>query len=202
MPMSAPDTLTILGIAGSPRRHGNSERLLDECLAGARAAGAEVDKLVVVECDIAPCTGCGGCAPSGVCVISDDMADVYERLDGADAVVVASPVYFATVPAVLKALYDRLQPYWVRRYVHGEQVFLRRPGALLLVRGGGDPFGFEAAAAPTRSVFAVLGIDYAEELHVEGPDAPEDIERFPAELANAARIGRSLVESVRRESQR
>jgi len=198
--MSGSGTPRVLGIAGSPRRHGNSERLLDECLAGARASGAEVDKLVVVEYDIAPCTGCGGCAPSGACVITDDMAEVRDRLDRADAVVVASPVYFATVPAVLKALYDRLQPYWVRRYVLGDEVAVRRPGALLLVRGGGDPFGFDAAAAPAKSVFAVLGIDCAEELAVEGPDAPDDIERFSAELKGAARIGRSLAGLAHRDS--
>ncbi len=198
--MSAVDAPRVLGIAGSPRRRGNSERLLDECLAGVGEGGGVAEKLVVVEHDIAPCNACGGCAMTGRCVVADDMAEVYGRLDASDAVIVASPVYFATVPAVLKALYDRMQPYWVRRYLLGETVALRRPGALLLVRGGGDPYGFSSAVAPTRSVFAVLGIDCTEELSVEGPDAPGDIERFPDELVRAARAGHALVEAVSRRA--
>jgi multimeric flavodoxin WrbA len=156
----------VLGLAGSPRRHGNSDRLLEECLAGAREAGAETDLLVVSAAGIGPCTGCNDCSAEGKCVVRDGMQDVYPRLDAADAIVVATPVYFATVPASLKALYDRCQPYWARRYVLGQPIARRRPGALLMVGGGGDPYGHECAATTTRSVFAVLGVDYAAELAI------------------------------------
>lgn len=184
--------IRVLGIAGSPRRHGNSERLLDACLEGARDAGAEVDELVVVEAGIAPCRGCNGCSLTGECVVRDRMTEVYPRLDAADAIVVASPVYFATVPAVLKALYDRCQPYWARRYVLGETPPPRRPGALLLVGGGGDPYGHDCAVASTRSVFAVLAVDYTAEIVVEA-DSPSDIGRHPEELVRARALGGDLV---------
>lgn len=182
----------ILGIAGSPRRHGNSDRLLDECLAGAQAAGAEIDRLVVSAAGIAPCRGCNLCSHDGHCVVRDGMQDVYPRLDAADAIVVASPVFFATVPAVLKCLYDRCQPYWARRYVLGQPIERRRPGALLLVGGGGDPFGHECAAKTTRSVFAVLGVDYTAELAIHA-DSPSDAGRLPDALARAREIGAGLV---------
>jgi multimeric flavodoxin WrbA len=190
----------VLCIAGSPRRKGNSERLLEACAAGIREAGGEPDILVAVEADVQPCRGCNSCSWTGVCVITGDgMAGVNERIDAADAIVVASPVYFATVPAVLKTVYDRLQPYWARVHRLGEPRPARRPGALLVVRGGGDPFGFRAAVDTTKSVFAVLGIAYIDELCVEGPDAAGDVLQYPAELARAAEIGVGIVAAARRQ---
>jgi multimeric flavodoxin WrbA len=181
----------VLGLAGSPRRHGNSDRLLEECLAGAREAGAETDLLVVSAAGIGPCTGCNDCSAEGKCVVRDGMQDVYPRLDAADAIVVATPVYFATVPASLKALYDRCQPYWARRYVLGQPIARRRPGALLMVGGGGDPYGHECAATTTRSVFAVLGVDYAAELAIRA-DSPSDAAQLPDALERARAIGEEL----------
>lgn len=179
----------MLGIAGSPRRHGNSEQLLDACLAGAVETGASAEKLVAAEYGIKPCTGCNACSLTGECVIVDRMAEVYAKLDAAEAIVVSSAVFFATVPAVLKALYDRCQPYWARRYVLGEQPREKRPGALLLARAGGDPFGHEGAVLTTRSVFAVLRVRYDAELAVVGVDSPSDMGRHPDSLAEARRIG-------------
>ncbi len=185
--MTAP---LLLAIAGSPRRHGNSERLLDACLDGIAEGGANAEKLAVVEYGIEPCDGCNACSSTGECHIRDRMQEVYPLLDAADAIVVASPVFFATVPAALKALYDRCQPYWARRYVLGEPPPERkRPGALLLARGGGDPYGFEAAAITTRSLFAVLGVSYDAELCVSGVDGPRDVDGRPDALAEARRIG-------------
>ena len=121
------------------------------------------------------------------------MSEVNEALDTADGIIVASPVYFATVPAVLKALYDRCQPYWARRYVLGEKpVGPKRPGALLVVRGGGDVLGHEAAVLTTRSVFAVLNFSYDHEVAVPGPDASNDICEYPEALARAREVGATV----------
>lgn len=188
----------VLGIAGSPRRGGNSETLLDAALAGAAGAGAATEKLAVAELVIDLRCGCDGCSETGECVITDGMLDAYALLDTADAVIVASPVYFATVPAVLKAFYDRMQPYWVRRYVLGEPVTRRRPGAVLLSRGGGDPFGADAAIATTKSVFACLGIDLLGELVAEDVDAAGDVERFPAVLVRARELGARVASAAMR----
>jgi multimeric flavodoxin WrbA len=181
----------VLGLAGSPRRHGNSDRLLEACLAGAGSAGAETDLLVVSAAGIEPCLGCEECSATGECAVGDGMQNVYQRLDAADAIVVSTPVYFATVPAVLKALYDRCQPYWVRRYRLGQPIARRRPGALLIVGGGGDPYGHECAATTTRSVFAVLGVDYSAELAVRA-DSPTDAAGQPDSLKRARDIGDTL----------
>jgi multimeric flavodoxin WrbA len=188
---------TVLGIAGSPRRDGNSERLLDACLAGATTAGAPVAKLPVVEFGITPCRGCNACSQTGECVIRDRMREVYALLDSAAAVVVATPVFFATVPAVLKALYDRCQPYWARTYDLGRPAPPKRPAAVLVVRGGGDPYGHECAVRTTQSVFAVLGLVVGEPLVVEGVDSPSEIGRHPEALLRAGEAGTALVARIR-----
>lgn len=189
--MSAVSAPRVLGIAGSPRRGGNTDRLLDACLQGAEASGAEVQRLVVASAGIAPCRGCNACSKDGHCIVRDGMQDVYPMLEAADAIVVATPVFFATVPAVLKALYDRCQPYWARRYVLGRPIERRRPGALLVAGGGGDPYGHTCAVSTSRSVFAVLGLDYTAELVVRA-DKAGDVAAQPEHLTSAREIGEAL----------
>lgn len=185
---------TVLCIAGSPRRNGNSDRLLAACMEGVRERGGLCVRVSVAEAGIAPCRGCNACSSTGECVIRDAMDDLYPLLESADAIVVATPVFFTTVPAVLKALYDRCEPFWARRFVLNTPSRPRkRPGALLLVGGGGDPFGYECAVTPTKSVFGVLEVELAEFLPVIGPDSPSDIGRYPEELERCREIGRSIV---------
>ncbi len=190
---SAP--VRVLCIAGSPRHHGNSEQLLDALAFGVIEAGGEPVRLRAVDAGVAPCRGCNACSKSGACVIKDGMDAVYPELDSADAIVVATPVFFATVPATLKALFDRCQPYWARRYVlHEPRPTRKRPGAILVVGGGGDPFGTACAVTATRSVYAVLDVSADEVLEVVGPDAASDIASRPEALERARAIGRELVE--------
>ncbi|MDI6900967.1 MAG: flavodoxin family protein [Anaerosomatales bacterium] len=190
MRMSGP---LILGIAGSPRRHGNSEQLLDAALAGAGQAGARVSKLVAATHDIRPCQGCNACSLTGECVLRDEMHALYSAIDEADGIIVGSPVFFATVPAVLKIVYDRMQPYWARTHVLKEPPPRRRPGGYVVVRSGGDPYGFVAAQYTTKSVFAVLGLDYIGEVKVAGVDSPSDIGRLhPEGFDLAAELGRNV----------
>ena len=193
--MSAP--VRVLCIAGSPRRNGNSEQLLDALALGVSDAGGEPVRLRVADAGVTPCRACNACSRNGTCIVSDGMDAVYPELDAADAIAVATPVFFATVPATLKALYDRCQPYWARRYVLGQPAAaVKRPGAILVVGGGGDPFGTTCAVTATKSVFAVLGVSADEILEVVGPDASSDITSRPDAIKRAREIGRELVEKA------
>lgn len=184
----------VLCIAGSPRKDGNSSHLLAALEQGVAGAGGTPLRLNVADLAIEACRGCGSCSTTGTCVVHDDMDDVYALLDSSHAIAVATPVYFATVPAPLKALYDRCQPYWARRYLMGQpDVARRRPGAALVVGGGGDPFGSACAVTPTRSVFAVLEVSLDDVLEVVGPDGRGEIQRRPEDLERARAIGAGLV---------
>lgn len=191
-------TPAVLGIAGSPRRFGNSDRLLEAALAGAREAGAETRTLVAAEAGIRHCLGCNACSIDGECIQHDGGPALYQAIDAADAIIVATPVYFAGVPGVLKALIDRMQPYWARTYVLRRPRPARRPGAILIARGGGDPYGFEHAEASVRSAFAVLDIDVLDVLVAAEVDRPADLEAHPEVLARARTLGAAVAEEASR----
>lgn len=103
----------VLILSGSPRKGGNSDTLCDEFMRGAQEAGNEVEKIRVAEKNIGFCRACYGCKDTGTCVIKDDMADVLQKMIDADVLVLASPVYFYSIDAQLKALIDRTVARWL-----------------------------------------------------------------------------------------
>lgn len=100
----------ILVISASPRKGGNSDTLCDEFIRGAKEAGNEVEKVFLRDRKIGYCTGCGVCNSTHQCVQQDDMADILDKMVKADAIVMATPVYFYTMDAQMKTLIDRTVP--------------------------------------------------------------------------------------------
>lgn len=104
----------VLIISGSPRKGGNSDILCDEFMKGAKERGNEVEKIRVSEKKIGFCTACYYCKTSGgACAVKDDMAEVLQKMIDVDVIVLASPVYFYSVNAQLKALIDRTVARWL-----------------------------------------------------------------------------------------
>ena len=103
----------VLILSGSPRKNGNSDILCDEFARGAIEAGHEVEKIRVAEKKIGYCRACYACRDTGVCAIKDDMAEVLQKMIDADVLVLASPVYFYSIGAQLKALIDRTVARWL-----------------------------------------------------------------------------------------
>ena len=103
----------VLILSGSPRKAGNSDILCDRFMQGAIEAGHEVEKIRVSEMKIGFCSGCYYCVKSGgVCAKKDDMAELLQKMIDADVIVLASPVYFYSIDAQLKALIDRTVARW------------------------------------------------------------------------------------------
>lgn len=102
----------ILILSGSPRKNGNSDILCDEFMKGAVEAGNEVEKIRVAEKNIGYCRACYACK-NGDCALKDDMAEVLQKMIDADAIVLASPVYFYSIDAQLKTLIDRTVARWL-----------------------------------------------------------------------------------------
>ncbi|MBQ9729479.1 MAG: flavodoxin family protein [Clostridia bacterium] len=103
----------VLILSGSPRKGGNSDVLCNEFMRGALEAGNEVEKIRVAEKNIGFCTGCYACKKTGVCAIKDDMAEVLQKMIDAEVIVLASPVYFYSICAQLKAVIDRTVARWL-----------------------------------------------------------------------------------------
>ena len=104
----------ILILSGSPRAAGNSEQLCDEFMRGAQESGHTVEKIRVAAKKVAPCSGCYFCKNhGGQCVHKDDMAEILQKMIDADVLVLASPVYFYSIDAQLKAVIDRTVARWL-----------------------------------------------------------------------------------------
>lgn len=97
----------VLILKSSPRENGNSNTLAGQVEAGAREAGAEVESLMLHHMDIRPCDACDVCQETGVCIVKDDMQKIYPLLEKADAIVIASPIYWFTISAQAKLCIDR-----------------------------------------------------------------------------------------------
>ena len=99
--------MKVLGILGSPRIGGNSDILLSQALAGAKSAGADVEKIILDRKNIAGCKDCMKCNKMGVCAMKDDMAEIQQKILDAYAIIHSSPVYFWAMTSQMKAYLDR-----------------------------------------------------------------------------------------------
>ncbi len=180
----------VLGIAGSPRRGGNSELLLDAALAGAAGEGAEVQKVVLSELSFSGCTSCNKCANGHDCVLQDDMELVYSSLDRADVIILASPLYFEGLSSQMKAMIDRGQVYWVRKYALRRQG-KRRRGAMIAV-GARLNADFTSALRPAKVWLLTMNADM-DTLTFGGFEEKGSILDDPDALANARALGSRLV---------
>ena len=99
-------------ITGSPRRHGNSASMADAFIRGAQEKGYQVDRFDAAFRKLSGCTACDQCWSKGkACVVADDWQEFSEKLEAADVVVFAYPLYWSGMPAQLKAAIDRLYAY-------------------------------------------------------------------------------------------
>jgi multimeric flavodoxin WrbA len=188
--------MRVLGIAGSPRRDGNTALLLAEVMKGAESRGAEVKTIVLNDLDITPCQHCDACFEVGECRIKDDMQMVYKELERADRMVLASPVHFMGVTAQTKAMIDRCQALWARKYILKQPPLgdkRERKGLFVSVGGMKLANLFEPALATVKALFKVLDIAYAGELLFPGIDKKGEIKDHPDALKQAFLAGQRLV---------
>lgn len=184
----------VLGLAGSPRRNGNTEVLLDEALRGAVAGGASTEKIVVAQLDIHPCRACNYCAREGECIQKDDMTPIYEKLAAADILLVASPIFYYGVTAQLKSLIDRSQALWNRKYTLGQPVRpgRRGKGALIAAGATGGQKLFTGAILTVKYFFDPLDVDYTAELTLRHLEERGAVTKEPELLDKAYQLGYEL----------
>lgn len=188
--------MKVIGIAGSPRRDGNTDLLLAEVMRGAASQGAEVKTIILNDLKIAPCQHCDACLKTGKCKVQDDMQMVYRELEQADRIVLASPIQFMGVTAQMKAMIDRCQALWVRKYVLkvpplGDK--RERKGFFISVAGRRVANVFDGALITVKSLFAVIDVTYAGELLFRNIDEKGAIAKHPDALQQAFLVGQKLV---------
>ncbi len=189
--------MKVLGIAGSPRRGGNTDTLLARFMEGAASKGAEVKTLYARDLKISGCKHCDACLVKGDCKIQDDMQMVYKEMESADRIVLASPLQFMTVTSELKALIDRCQALWARKYVLkipplGDN--RDRQGFFISVGGRRTvPNLFEAELVTIKTLFRTMNVTYAGDILIPGIDAKGDILKHPEYLDQAFNAGQKFV---------
>jgi len=186
--------MRLLGIHGSPRKGGNSDLLLERALQGARDAGAEVSELTARGLKLEGCRECGGCDETGECVVDDEMQRVYGLLKEADAVIVATPIFFYTVPAQLKAVIDRCQAPWNSRKLSRPREQWKNYsggcGYLIAVGATRGARLFESVELVARYFFDALDMSYQGAVLCRGADEKGAVAGQTETLQKAYELGR------------
>lgn len=188
--------MKVLGIMGSPRIKGNTDLLLGEALRGAETKQAEVEKVVVDKLKITPCREYYGCLKDGNCVIRDDMNDIYPKLLEADGIMVASPIFFYGLTAQLKALIDRCQALWARRYILHTLPDSARKGVFIGVGATSGEKLFDGPILVVKYFFKAIGVEYVDELLIRGVDKRGEIKEHPTALSEAFELGKKLAQKI------
>ncbi|MHA1904013.1 MAG: flavodoxin family protein [Candidatus Thorarchaeota archaeon] len=98
----------ILGISGSPRFGGNTTTLIQVALDAACEHEAMTELIELSELHLEPCDHCNECFEQGKCVKNDDLNKIAEKMRTADAIILGSPVHYASVSESMKTLIDRI----------------------------------------------------------------------------------------------
>jgi multimeric flavodoxin WrbA len=137
-------------INGSPRKNGDTASLIAELRANLRG---EVIEISAFRSNIAPCVDCRRCHATAKCAVRDDMDIIYN--DDFDNAVLATPVYYMTVPGQVLSLMSRFQPQHAATFFLNKPIVLRPKKAGLILTAGGK--GNEAGAAHhIRVIFKML----------------------------------------------
>ena len=106
----------VLIISSSPRKGGNSDVLCDEFLKGALDGGNKAEKIFLKDKKLNFCTGCGFCNNNDYtkCAQTDDGNELMDKMEAADTIVFATPIYFYAIAGQMKTFIDRI----CSRYTH------------------------------------------------------------------------------------
>ncbi len=183
----------LLILKGSPREKGNSAVLAERAAAGAAQEGWEVESIHLQTMDIRPCDGCDLCRENGVyCVIEDDMQTLYPKLVEADALLLASPVYWFTYSAQLKLCIDRWYGLWNIEH----DAFRGKPIGIILTYGDTDLYtsGGINAIHTYESMFQFLEARIVGTVHGSLSDVG-DAEKHPELMEAAFELGRKIAQA-------
>lgn len=160
--------MNILVFSASPNKKGNTHNLMEKFL-----EGLEGNKEIIEVYDkkIGPCTDCKYCYKVESCAIKDDMIEVYDKIKKSDAIIIATPMYFSGVPAPLKALIDRLQVYWSKKYIRKDRSDIKPKRGVILVTGGCSwPNMFKPIEETLTFAMAAMDAKIEEKIYVESTD--------------------------------
>ncbi|HMA04694.1 MAG TPA: flavodoxin family protein [Methanomicrobiales archaeon] len=192
------EPVKVLGISGSPHRHGNTETLLDTFLEGAESAGAGTRKVLLHEMGSATCRGCNSCHKTGECVIRDELIPLFDEIFSVDVLALASPIYTMGITAEMKGFLDRSQFLWAQKYILKTRYYPRdhihrHKGFFISTAGTGWENVFSSAFPTMTAFFDIVGFEYYDNIIAKDMDLYHGIRNHPTALAEAREKGGKVV---------
>ena len=189
--------MLVVGLQGSPRKKGNTNFLLSTFMTAAEKLGARTIVIDVTQKKIIPCKEYTVCEKKGYCPIEDDVKDeIYPLLREAELVVLATPIFFYNMTAQLKAVVDRCQTFWARKY----KLKLKDPGAsmrrgfLLAVGATKGKNLFEGLNLTTQYFFDAIWAKFDDRLTYRGIEGPKDMAAHPTVIQEVEEAAERLLQ--------
>ena len=177
--------MLVLGFQGSPRKKGNTHFLLSSFMHAAEKLGAQTQTIEVTKKNIDPCKELIVCEKKGYCPIDDDMKhEIYPLIRQAEVVVIGTPIFFYNMTAQLKAMVDRCQTFWARKYVFKlkDPAQKMRRGFLLSVAATKGKTLFEGLELTAKYFFDAIDATPAGSLTYREIEGPKDMANHPTVL--------------------
>ncbi len=182
--------MRVLGLEGSPRENGNTEKLVKVILEGAAVNGAKTMFYKLINLNISHCLGCFSCRETGVCVTDDDMKRLLKEIQDSDVIILGSPVYMWQVSGQTKLFMDRLVPFikpdFTTRLKGKKAMFMA------FTQGNPDEQSFKTYFKYLEDLFSFLHYDVKGTMVAPGTRDKSDILLQTEVLEKARRIGSSL----------
>ncbi|MHB8074839.1 flavodoxin family protein [Desulfosporosinus fructosivorans] len=192
-------TLSVLGIACSPRRNGNTTGLILEAMKTAQAEGHTTELVYLNDLNINPCQGCNACSAKGICIMKDDILKLQEKLIQADRVILAAPIFFMGVNGQTKIMIDRMQTFWARKYLLNQSLIRQsgpeRIGLFLSAAGTKKADVFKCAERSIQTLFHMLDIKSAQPCLYSGIDQAGEINNHPTAFDEVRKATLALLTS-------
>ncbi len=184
----------VIGILGSPLAKGNTAILLEKALDGARAAGAEVERINVPFLQFQPCMEIFYCVDHEACRMKDDLSEIYDRFREMDALVIASPIMTMGIPGKLKSFMDRFQVFYMAKYVRKKSLVPEekrkiRKCLFLSISGMNLPTVFDGAKMTVKAFCQIIDCTYWDDVLINDMDTIKDIRTRPDALEAAYQKG-------------
>ncbi len=188
--------MLVLGFQGSPRKKGNTSFLLATFMQAVEKLGAQTQIVDVARKNITPCKEYVVCERKGYCPIDDDVkSEIYPLVRQAEVVVLATPIFFFNMTAQLKAVVDRCQTFWARKY----KLKLTDPakktkrGFLLSVGASKGKSLFEGLQLSAKYFFDAIDARFEGSLTYREIEGPKDMARHPTVSADVEKAAADLI---------
>jgi multimeric flavodoxin WrbA len=187
----------IVAVYGSPRSGGNTDILMDSFLS-ALETEEKIMHFKLRDMNLQPCMGCCRCDETGICIYKDDIQSIYECIEDAKGLILASPIYFACVTAQMKTFIDRGQAFWVRKFLLHQSTPLttKKKGFYISAAAMNTDKYFINSRLVIRSFMISLDIEYSGELFIPCVEDKGEIRRFPEALNSAYQAGRNFLKQL------